>query len=632
MRSIVLISIILFITMSVNAQDIIDSKDYGMGNFQDCTQAALEMLNGAKKKMVSKIRIAPGTYHFYPEKAFEKYCFISNHDDGLRRTPFPVIGFDGLTIEAENVKFIFHGLMVPFIIENSENIHLSGFSIDWEFPLASEALVIARDEENKTFDIKISSEQAYEIRDGELIFLKEGYEHNLDRSIYWDPETGAVAHNTVTYGPASTRSEPSIVRFSDALDYPYETDPKLPVYDFRGKSISVFAKEIEPGIVRISFSGNLVPPKTGLVLVAKGLNGFNRWAPAIRIKNSDNLELTNVSIYSAGGMGVIAESSSNITLDRVHVEPSPGTGRMLSTSADATHFVNCRGNVVLKNSVFANQLDDATNVHGIYLQVKDILASNTLGVRVGHFQQFGFDFGEKGDKIAFVNPDESYDPVFTATLKKIDQRNNRYFIIEFEEDLNLDSTLYYVIENLSAYPDLEISGCKIINNRARGILLSTPGKILVENNYFNTMMSAILIPTELGFWHESGSPKELIIRNNTFGDCCYGGRQNPLINIHTDVKKGSYPFQNIVIENNAFNTFDASILGANNVNGLTFRNNTISRSGNYEPLFPNSPVISIISSRDVILINNMIESDFDNKLHMDDFSKEDAVIKNNEGL
>ena len=624
--------LVSLITFNLYSQDIIDSRNYGFGEKMDCTSAALKMISDAQQKGIKEIRIAEGTYHFYPDKAYEKYCFIANHDDGLRRTPFPIIGFNGLKIEAENAKFIFHGLMVPFIIEESEHIELSGFSIDWELPLASEALVIANDEQNKTFDIKISEDQPYEIRNGELIFLKEGYEHNIDRSIFWDPKTSAVAYNTVKYGPGPTRSKHSIVEFEDAIDYPYETDPKLPVYDYRGKSISVFAKEIEPGIVRVSFSGNKLPPPKGLVLVAKGLNGYNRWAPAIRIKCADNVELEKVSIYSAGGMGVIAESSSNITLDSVQIEPSPGTDRMLSTSADATHFVNCRGNVVLRNSVFSNQLDDATNVHGIYLQVKDVLAPGKIGANVGHFQQLGFDFGKAGDTIAFVIPDQSYDAVFTATLKSIDQLNKRYYVIEFEEDLNLDQDLYYVIENMSAYPVLEISGCTIKNNRARGVLLSTPRKILVENNFFSTMMSAIFIPTELGFWHESGSPKDLVIRNNTFGDCCYGGNQTPVINMHTDVKNGSYPYQNIIIENNIFNTFDASVLGANNAKGLIFRNNTITRSGNYEPQFTDHPVISILHSEDVTLTGNKIQSDFENKLHMDDDTKGKAVIKKNRGL
>ena len=190
-----------------------------MGMNQDATPATLKMMYSAKEKGVSTIVINAGTYHFYPDKAFEKYCFISNHDDGLRSTPFPIIDFDGLEIIGKDVHFIFHGVMLPFIIENSKNIKLSGFSIDWELPLASEALVVESYPEENCFDLKISHDQPYEIRDGELIFLKEGYEHNIDRAIYWDPKTSAIAYKTDFFGPRSTRNTPSVTRNLDKIDY-----------------------------------------------------------------------------------------------------------------------------------------------------------------------------------------------------------------------------------------------------------------------------------------------------------------------------------------------------------------------------------------------------------------------------
>jgi hypothetical protein len=613
------------------SQDMIDSQNYGFGENIDCTPAALEMIRDAKKKGITRINIASGTYHFYPDKAFEKFCFISNHDDGLRSTPFPILGFNELEIRAEKAHFIFHGLMVPFIIEDSEDIHLSGFTIDWEMPLASEALVVASDPGNRSFDLKIDKDQPYEIRNGELFFLKEGSEHNLDRALYWDPKTGAVAYMASDYEPKSTRTIESTTRFLESIEYPYEIDPVLPIYKLRGVSNSVFADEIEPGLVRISFQRG-IPPKEGLVIVCKGLNGDNRLAPAIRIARSANLEIQNVSIYSAGGMGVIAELSSNIVLDGVRVEPSPGKGRMLSTSADATHFVNCRGSIRMLNSVFSNQLDDATNVHGIFLKVAEKPNGNKLGVQVGHYQQLGFDFGIAGDKIAFIDFRNSYTVRYTATLKGITKVNKRYFIIEFEEELNPQIDDAYVIENLSATPDLEIRNCSIINNRARGILISTPGKTIVEGNYFSTMMSAILVPTELSFWYESGYPVDLTIRNNVFGDCTYDGRKSPIINIHADVKGDNFVFRNILIEDNTFNSFDASVLSVNKASGFIFRNNLIKRSGNYEPLHPEAPVISIRESENVILEKNIVESGFDNKLEIDASSKKGAVIKRNKGF
>lgn len=117
---------------------VLSSRDFGFGESQDCTPAALEMIAAAADRPGTKIHIERGIYHFYPQKAFEQYCYITNHDDGLRSTPFPIIGMSNLEVEADSAEFIFHGLMLPVIIENSENIRLSGFSIDWELPLHSE--------------------------------------------------------------------------------------------------------------------------------------------------------------------------------------------------------------------------------------------------------------------------------------------------------------------------------------------------------------------------------------------------------------------------------------------------------------------------------------------------------------
>ncbi len=68
----------------------------------------------------------------------------------------------------------------------------------------------------------------------------------------------------------------------------------------------------------------------------------------------------NVIVHHAGGMGFLFENCSNVDLYKCVVEPSGN--RMVSTTADATHFVGCRGKVSLRNCVFHNQLDDAMNV------------------------------------------------------------------------------------------------------------------------------------------------------------------------------------------------------------------------------------------------------------------------------
>ena len=61
-----------------------------------------------------------------------------------------------------------------------------------------------------------------------------------------------------------------------------------------------------------------------------------RISPAIFIADSRDVAVTDVTIHHSGAMGVIGQRSSGITLKRLRVTPRPGSGRLVSTTVDAT--------------------------------------------------------------------------------------------------------------------------------------------------------------------------------------------------------------------------------------------------------------------------------------------------------
>ncbi|MEX0980476.1 MAG: hypothetical protein WDZ47_00170 [Bacteroidales bacterium] len=603
----------LYLTSCHNSTDrtVIYSRDYGFGEAHDCTPAALKMVEAAKEIPNSKIVIERGTYHFYPDKAYEKFSHITNHDDGLRSTPFPLIDFSGIEIEADSANFIFHGIILPVIIENSKNVKLSGFSIDWEIPLHSEVRVISVDELNHTFDIEISSDTPYELRNKELFFLKEGYEHNLERSICWDPSTMAVAYNTWAVTPL-TMQEPATVRFAEAIKY--QPDNGLGSwhvgawYGSRELQNSLKAEELKPGLIRLSGHRKALP-KVGNIIVAKGQNGYNRLAPAIHIRNAKDVELKNLTVHHAGGMGLIAERSENITLHHFNVSLREGSGRMLTTTADATHFNNCRGLIRISNCLFENMLDDGTNIHGVYGIVDEIIDKHTIGLKLGHFQQLGFDFARTGDNIGFIEEGDSFFPYFEAEVVSVQKLNKSQFIIEFNEKLDSRLEVGHLMDNLDWYPKVELVNNIVRNNRARGFLLNTHKGGICEGNYFSTMDEAISLHSNFGgYWYEAGIAGELRIRNNVFADCVYGGRERAVINFGSDHSEDEYVFKKISIEENEFRTFDPMILNPEKVDTLIVRNNTISRSESYPLLFGENPVIRINDVNYALISGNSVEN------------------------
>ncbi len=379
---------------------------------------------------------------------------------------------------------------------------------------------------------------------------------------------------------------------------------------------NLFATELQPGKVRISGHKKKLPEK-GQIIISKGQNGFNRLAPAIHIINAQNVVISKVTVHHAGGMGLVAERSENISLDQFNVALKDRSGRLLTTTADATHFNNCRGLIRLYDCLFENMLDDGANIHGIYGIVDEVFDTFTIGMKLAHFQQLGFDFAAPGDRIGFVEEGTSLFPFSKSEVTSIQKINNSYFIIKFKETINPAVKKGHLMDNLDWYPDVELINNTVRNNRARGFLINTHGRTTCEGNYFSPMDEAISLHFSFGDqWYESGFSGELIIRNNFFADCAYAGRERAVINFSGDRSEDLYIFKKILIEDNEFRTFDPMIMNPTKVDSLIVRNNSISKSNTYHGLFTENPAISITQVNYSLFSGNIVE----------DYEPEDIIV------
>ena len=177
----------------------------------------------------------------------------------------------------------------------------------------------------------------------------EGWEERiLGENIVFDPRTMATAY----------RSDDYYIPKPDNFDI--RVTPKAP-----GRY------ELQTRFVRA------LPP-VGTILTFKGVFTQNRHSPAIHATASSGVLVEDVTIHHCGGMGLIAEKTDNVTVRRLQVVLRKGSPRIITTTADATHFCNCRGTVLIEECIFENMLDDATNVHGSYVRVTGITAPNQV--------------------------------------------------------------------------------------------------------------------------------------------------------------------------------------------------------------------------------------------------------------
>ena len=555
----------LSLAVSVAAQErtVVTVPEHAAPGCRDYTPVVRSILEKHPEGNLTLL-FPKGEYHFSRTYARAKYHAVTNHDNGYKYFAFPLEGMRNVTVDGQGSEFIFHDVMTPFLVEGSENVLLTNFTIDWEEPFYIQGEVVTSDPEAGSMDLHLTDFSRTVMEGDRLVLTNNGQALPfLGETMVFDPRTGAVAYNAAKFLLGGVRTRTAEAR-------------RLPDGGYR---------------ITAGFAGR--PAPVGMVYVFKGPNGSNRLAPAIHVKDSEGFTARHLVIHHAGGMGVIAEKSGDLHLDDVDVRLRPGSGRMVTTTADATHFCNCRGQVVIENCLFENMLDDATNVHGTYLKVERVVDDRTLIARLNHPQQFDYDFAAAGDEIRVVAA-RTLAPKGCNRVVSCRKLNEVYALVRFEEPVGPDVAAGDGLENMSWYPELTFRNNVVRNNRARSILLSSGRKMVVENNTFSSMMTSILFEGDLDHWHESGAVSDVVIRNNTFLDCCYGGNKASVIWINPHVEElpeGVFYERSIVIEGNRFRSFDRSVLNARSVDGLVFRNNVIEPSGTYSQLFPEMPEI-----------------------------------------
>lgn len=546
----------------------------------DCTPLVREILEAHPDGNIH-IHFTKGKYEFFPENAVTEFLSMSNNDSGDRKVAFLIKGMDNVTVSCDSAEFMFHGAIVPFAVKNSENVSIRGhFSIDYDYPWTFEGEVVASDPSRNAFTVRVFPDNKYRIEEDRLYFGGYDWEYPMAENIVFDPQTRRPFYNTAIYEHAHWAG-------------------------------SLKAREISQGLVEFyGLIAREVPP-IGSIWDDKGPMELNRSYPGFAILRSRNVEIRDVHIYKAGAMGLIAEFSEDITVSGVSTAAAPGSRRMITISADATHFVDCSGTVVLEDCTFESMLDDATNIHGVYMKVDSLLSPEAVKASFGHFQQEGNHFADAGDSIRFVDR-KTLRPVAVSVLKGIDRTCRNAYRLETGLDLSgFEGNISdLVVENISRGCNVVIRNCRVHYNRARSLLLSTSGDILVEGCDFSSMMAGIRICGDANYWFESGNTRDIVIRGNRFTDGGLGGGNPQAILqidpiIPKDARENSFFYHDkIVFSGNTVSTFDSQVIYGLSVKELEITGNTFVDSGSYKPIFPGLSVIDLQYCGNVVIRDN----------------------------
>lgn len=522
-------------------------QDYLPSDTIDDLMPYLRMaLDDCKSKQYASLILPEGRYQVKGDYAYERYCFVSNNDEGLKRIAFDLTDFQNIDIVGQNTRLDFVGYIVPFLISKASHITVSGISVDYTTPFHSEALVT--NVTDHYFDVRFDpNEFPYNIQNGCLYFNNK--------------PTGSESFNL-------------LLEFDSRL--------KEPAYKACDNWVdgTERCEELDNGDVRIFREG--MHASVGNVMVF-GCN--HRLVPGFIISDSKDVTIHDVNVYHTGGMAFIAQRSQDIELNHVIVTPAPDRHRIVSATADATHFSNCSGTIRLIDCLFENQKDDATNIHGIYAMIEKIESPNTIIVKYVHEAQHGFNYLQKDMNVEVVD-NASLVTTCHRQVQACEVLNDQLTRVTFTEALPEEVKERFVIAQVDEYPEVLIQGCTFRSNRARGLLIGSRGKVVIADNLFHIPGAAILFEGDGSYWYEQSGVRDVEICGNTFQDCNYGchGWGNACIAVGTGLwehRDSSRYHHDIRIHDNIFNYCNPRILSLYCVDGLDFRNNTLNYSDQY---------------------------------------------------
>ncbi len=484
--------------------------------------------------------------------------WISNHTDFPgRRVLMDFAGKTNFTYDAKGVTLMVRAPAIALHLKNCRNVTVRNLTIEWERPVLTEARIVgfANGETRVRID---RARYPYAVKNGCLLAVGPGRCEPIRAVRFLDGKTFAPARLT-----GDTPLRDTCVR-----EDPDGTLAILADYSREGMGLRV-----------------------GDILV---LRPSGRPYPAIFVEDSSGIVLEDVIVRDAFGMGLIAQMSNDITWrgtgraeDRTSgVIACPGAH--VTTHADASHFSNCGGQVTIENCWFEGMMDDAINVHSTCVQIRDVLSDFSVRCVFRHRQAVGFTLFRSGDRVRLIKgPTNEDGPVLSLT--SVRRIADDVVELDFSSKLPTGFGADDVLENADYQCAATFRGNVVRNNRARGALFTTPGKVICSSNRFEHCCgSAVVIASDAARWFESGHCRDVEIADNVISNClaagygCHGSAYG-IISIDPVVRnlaaQRNYCHSNIRIFGNEIFTHDVTLLFARSATGLVWSNNTVHANG-----------------------------------------------------
>ncbi|MBD5299307.1 MAG: right-handed parallel beta-helix repeat-containing protein [Bacteroides sp.] len=510
------------ITSAANVAGVIEVAPC-TGDATRALQEAIEKAKEYKGKPVT-IRLSPGNYDISRTEASRHLYHISNtssieeNPDQTKHIGLWFRGLKNVTLDGNGAWLVTHGEMTSFVIDDCSGIRLENFTLTAADPSVPEMKILNVDANSMT--VEITSPSQFEIVDGDFNWKGEGWQFAEGARPTTYPEFAQV--------------------FYPERNVTLRCDSPL-----KGRK---YARQLADNIVQFFYDHT---PDVHPGEVYQMRHGIRNEACAF-INLSKDITLSNIEFNFLGNFGLVGQYSENLTYDNIRCRPRLGSGRTDAGFADFVQMSGCKGKIRILNSYFEGAHDDPINIHGTHLKAVGSEGSDRITVRFMHGQSYGFQPFFKGDLVEILNR-HTLNCVIPAKVKDVKQIDDYNFELTLDRNLpalsegtTLDDL---AVENVTWTPEVEIRNNYFSRIPTRGILITTRGKSVIEDNTFYRLpMPSILVSDDARGWYESGPVHDLTIRRNLFIEC-----GSPAIAIWPEYDRFDKPIhRNINVEGNRF--------------------------------------------------------------------------------
>ena len=433
MKKTIFITLCLLIGITVNAQQVIWVAPEN-GDMTKKLQTAIEQARNYNGKAVV-IKLQNADYNLHRESSSQIVYHISNtasekeNPDQTKHIGLWLKGLKNVTIDGQGARFVTHGEMTSFVIDQCENITLRNFTVTASDPTVPELTVTEVGSNFMT--VRIHPQSRYTVKDGHFAFVGDNW--------------------TLSDGIAQS--------YDKEKDITWRSWSPLP--DLR-KAI-----ELEPNLLRFIYDN---PPQAKPGTVFQMRDGIRDQACGL-IQYSKNITLDGVHLAFLGNFGIVGQMAENITYRNLTFEPEAGSGRTCAGFADFVQMSGCKGKITIENSRFLGAHDDPINIHGTHLAVTGYPASNQIAVKYMHHQTYGFQSFLPGNEIEFIDP-HSLMSLAPAKVKKAEMKNEREILLTLDRNIpqNIREIKELVVENVTYTPEVLIRDNYFARIPTRGIL------------------------------------------------------------------------------------------------------------------------------------------------------------------